>query len=91
MNQLDFTDKIVVITGGVRGIGKEIANLFLSNNATVVVADRDKDSFDQENDIDYQYLDLTSEEICHNLINYLRERYGDIHTLVNNARGGTRA
>lgn len=69
MNQLDFTDKIVVITGGVRGIGKEIANLFLSNNATVVVADRDKDSFDQENDIDYQYLDLTSEESCHNLIN----------------------
>ena len=91
MNPLDFTDKVVLVTGGVRGIGKEIADLFLSTNATVIVADKDKDSFEQTKDIDYQYLDLTSEESCHDLIEYLRENYGGIHTLVNNARGGDRA
>ena len=37
---LDFTDKSVIITGGARGIGRGIVQLFAEAGADVVIGDR---------------------------------------------------
>ena len=51
----EFSDKVVLITGGSRGIGKAIAELFISENATVIVTYR--------NSIDNEYFN--SKNIFH--------------------------
>jgi NAD(P)-dependent dehydrogenase (short-subunit alcohol dehydrogenase family) len=101
MKDLCFENKTVLVTGGVRGIGQQVADLFGSRNANVIIADKDRESLlklkehslSREKNLqsDYQYLDLTCEESCRSLIDYVCEKYGTIHTLVNNARGGSRA
>jgi|TARA_Y100000310_G_scaffold150584_1_gene150077 3-oxoacyl-[acyl-carrier protein] reductase len=101
MKDLYFGNKTILVTGGVRGIGQQVADLFGSRDANVIIADKDQESLlklkehslscNKTLQADYQYLDLTSEESCQNLIDYVREKYGTIHTLVNNARGGSRA
>ena len=37
---MDFKDKVVVVTGGARGIGRCIANEFQKAGATVCVIDK---------------------------------------------------
>ena len=51
----EFSDKVVLITGGSRGIGKAIAELFINENATVIVTYR--------NSIDNEYFN--SKNIFH--------------------------
>ncbi|MDQ2721834.1 MAG: SDR family NAD(P)-dependent oxidoreductase, partial [Actinomycetota bacterium] len=39
-NPLDFTDRVVVVTGGTKGIGRTIAARFLAAGAEVLVCGR---------------------------------------------------
>ena len=61
---LDFKNKIVIITGGTRGIGAAIAKNFNDSGAHVLVSGTDKaeenklENFSSNNSIQYHQLDL---------------------------------
>ncbi|MHC1760738.1 MAG: SDR family NAD(P)-dependent oxidoreductase [Negativicutes bacterium] len=41
---MDYHDKVVLVTGGAKGIGKAISNEYLVLSATVIIADTDAQS-----------------------------------------------
>lgn len=83
MNKL-LENKVAVITGGSRGIGRVIAELFVSEGASVITLSREKVINDNSN-IEHILLDVTNSEETEVIFNEIIKRYGDIDVLVNNA------
>lgn len=73
----DFKDKIVVVTGGARGIGKCIKEQFEDSGATVCVID--------VLDNDYFVGDLANKESLEEFANKVISDYGRVDFLINNA------
>ena len=73
----NFKDKVVVITGGARGIGNCIANEFKKEGAHVCIIDL------LEND--YYVGDISKEEVLEDFANKVIQEYGHIDYLINNA------
>lgn len=83
-------NKIALITGSARGIGRATAELFHKEGATVIVSDiRDEEgnSFVSElkTNAEYLRLDVGNEENWQNATEYIAEKYGRLDILVNNA------
>lgn len=76
-----FDDKIVAVTGGGRGIGRNVCEKFRALGATVVSFDRKNKEFND--DLSVRYASL-------NLIEEIYEKYGRLDVLVNNARSHLR-
>ncbi len=76
--------KIAIITGGARGLGAEMAKLFALEGATVIAADMNDLTYEQDNVFYYQ-LNVTDVDNCQQLFNDVIEKYGKIDILVNNA------
>ena len=61
---MDFTDKTVIITGGTRGIGAAMVNIFCDSGANVVVTGTKKIGYkspeisNSQNNIEYLQLRL---------------------------------
>lgn len=93
MDRFNFNDKVVVVTGASRGIGKSIALAFGEAGANVVVAARRVDLLKQAvKEIQtkggngfYEECDLTKNQDIFNLIAKAVDRYGRLDILVNNA------
>ena len=93
MDRFNFHDKIVVVTGGGRGIGRAIALAFGEAGASVVVAARNVNLLEEVvkeikamgGDAFYVKCDLTRDEDIFSLVKKTLERYGRIDILVNNA------
>src|SRR5688572_21368823 len=45
--RISFTDKVVVITGGSRGLGLVLARQFAAEGARIVIAGRDQDELER--------------------------------------------
>ena len=73
----DFKDKIVVVTGGAKGIGKCICEKFREAGATVCVID--------VLDNDYFVGDLAKKEDLELFANRVIEDHGHVDYLINNA------
>src|SRR6266498_3897687 len=97
MTNVGYADKIVVITGGSRGIGKGCAEQFVKAGAKVVICCNDEDEGadvaaalrDQaraqgSGDSVFVYCDVTRTEEIRNLIEGTISRYAQIDCLINN-------
>jgi 3-oxoacyl-[acyl-carrier protein] reductase len=81
-------NKIAVITGGGRGIGKATAKLFTHEGATVVIAEFDEVSGQSTaNELGAHFIktDISNEESVNALFNFISSEFGQLDILVNNA------
>ena len=89
----DLKNKVAIVTGAKRGIGKAIALNLAKNGAKVVVTDIDQDDCEKVvQEIEELKgeglalkLDVTKEEEIKNVIQLTKEKFGRIDILVNNA------
>jgi 3-oxoacyl-[acyl-carrier-protein] reductase len=77
-------EKVIVITGGARGIGLETAKLFSKYGAKVIALYNQsfKENFDN---IKFIKLDVTSSRQCNEVVKKIIEEYTKIDVLINNA------
>lgn len=81
-------DKIVVITGGSQGFGKELARSFINNGSKVIISSHEKESLEltaNELSTDSFIADVTSFEDIKKLNEYVIQKYGKIDIWINNA------
>ena len=87
---LDFSSKVVVVTGGSRGIGRGIATAFLAAGADVVICGR-KEPKDlpaaEGKTATFIAADVRDAEQAKALTSGTVERFGRLDVLVNNAGG----
>lgn len=76
-----LNDKVAVVTGGTKGIGLEISKKLASEGATVIACARNPVTFDNKN-IQYFRLDVTSNEECQKLFDYITTQFGKLDILV---------
>ncbi|PSL39132.1 3-oxoacyl-[acyl-carrier protein] reductase [Labedella gwakjiensis] len=84
---LDLTDRVVVVTGAGRGIGRRIAERFADDGARVVSLDltTPEPSEGDRADIDAIACDVTEPASVAHAVETIVERHGTIDVLVNNA------
>ena len=94
MNQgKEFKDKVILITGGGTGIGKESARAFLQQGAKVVLnGRREKVLVETASELDpsgtnvaYVAGDIGKRETASRLVQTAVERFGGVDVLINNA------
>jgi len=91
---LDYTGKVVVITGGTRGIGAGIACAFLSAGANVVVCGRSEPEqlpAVEGRSARFLSLDVRDPEATEQALGAVQEHYGRLDVLINNAGGSPNA
>ena len=76
--------KVAIVTGGAKGLGGAMAQLFAKEGALVIAADMAELSYAHEG-VEFQKLNVTDVAACQTLTNYVKEKYGHIDILVNNA------
>jgi NAD(P)-dependent dehydrogenase (short-subunit alcohol dehydrogenase family) len=91
-----FTDKVVLVTGAGRGIGKTIADQFAREGASVVIAERDEESGRAAADgltatgadALFIHVDLGGAAEARRTSALALQHFGRIDVLINNAGGG---
>lgn len=79
---MDFSGKVIVVTGSCLGIGKGCAELLLENNAVVVGVDINQASIMNERYSHY-ILDIRDENQVISVLNEIEAKYGKIDGLAN--------
>lgn len=79
MGKLD--NKIVIVTGGTKGIGLAISNLFASEGALVIACARNQVEFNNRKII-FKKLDVTNNDECRNFVDEVIQEYGHIDGLI---------
>ena len=89
MIDLKLDKKIVLITGGSRGIGRAIAKLFVDEGANVVITSKNQKKLQQTSkelgNLFFVTADIKNEKDVKNVINKTIMKFGRIDILVNNA------
>lgn len=92
MQEKILDDDVAIITGGASGIGRAIAERFVSEGARVIIADCDaaagRETADQMgDDTIFVKTDVSEADEVASLAQTTIERYGSVDILVNNAGG----
>ncbi|KJD33689.1 short-chain dehydrogenase [Tamlana sedimentorum] len=90
---LQLKDKVIIVTGGSKGVGLGIVESLIREEAIPVIITRNKASVDeviknfkvQGAEVFYAIAELTDPEQCKNAVQSTIDRYGRIDGLVNNA------
>ena len=89
MIDLKLDKKIVLITGGSRGIGKAIAKLFVDEGANVIITSKNQKNLQQTSkelgNLFFVAGDIKNEKDVKNVIDKTIMKFGRIDILVNNA------
>ena len=101
MNTLNFQDKVVLITGGAKGVGHGISECYLAQGATVVVCGRSapeneaelprSSASGSERVADFIPCDIRDVAASQALVDAIVAKYGGLDVLVNNAGGAPHA
>lgn len=81
---MKLKDKIAVVTGGSRGLGQAMAELFVKEGAKVIAVDMGEMTYENEH-VEYYNLNVTDAQGCKEFYDYAIEKYGKIDVLINNA------
>lgn len=88
---MNLKDKIVLVTGGSRGIGLETAKMLKSKGAIVLINARDKSRL-QKVEAEYGLIgiqgDVSMEAEVKNIYSIIMDKYGSLDALINNAGYG---
>jgi NAD(P)-dependent dehydrogenase (short-subunit alcohol dehydrogenase family) len=87
------TQKVAVVTGGNRGLGFEASRQLAKKGYQVVLTSRDEakgkaaaEKLQAEGlDVIFHPLDITNDESSQKLAEFIREQFGKLDILVNNA------
>jgi len=87
---LGLRDKIVLVTGGAKGIGAATVKAFLAEDSKVVLVDRDADegsalSKSSGSKVSFIEADLTNLKSCKEAVERTVSLFGGLDVLVNNA------
>jgi NAD(P)-dependent dehydrogenase (short-subunit alcohol dehydrogenase family) len=82
-----LANKVAIVTGGSRGIGRAISELFAAEGASVIVGDLDISDGFEDQTITARRLDVTDENSWRELVDEVVGSHGRIDVLVNNAGG----
>jgi len=77
-------DKTAIITGGAKGIGQCMAELFSAEGATVIACDMAELSYTAPN-VEFYKLNVSDANECNKFFEYITGKYPKIDILVNNA------
>jgi NAD(P)-dependent dehydrogenase (short-subunit alcohol dehydrogenase family) len=89
-------EKVVVVTGGAKGIGRCIASSYAEEGATVIIADKDMDAgegsareiTEEGNSALFIHTDISDPESVAGLFSEVAGRFDNLHILINNAGFG---
>ncbi|MFD6156019.1 SDR family oxidoreductase [Nocardia sp. NPDC060256] len=88
--EIDLADRVVLVTGGVRGVGAGVSRAFLAAGATVLACARRPGDAPVEADgraIEFLPCDIRDSDAVRGLIDAVIARHGRLDHLVNNAGG----
>lgn len=91
MTEKRLSNKVIVVSGGTKGVGRSSALEFARQGAYVVIGGRDKTAaeeiktLDNSNNISFVYTDLNKVDDCRYLIDSAVNKYGKIDGLFNYA------
>ena len=96
VKEMDYRDKVVLVTGGAKGIGKAIGNEYLVLGATVIIADIDATGSEAAVQewrqkgfkADAHTIDLQDTVAIEKMFETLVAKYRKIDILINNAGKG---
>lgn len=78
-------DKVAIITGGASGIGKCMVERFSEEGTIVIAADIQEGTFDGLQNVHFMKLDVSSDQNWQEVTKEVKERFGKIDILINNA------
>ena len=91
---LDYSNKVVIVTGGGKGVGRGISERFLSLGGTVLICGRSEpEQLPQvgDNHAIFHSVDLRDAEAIFKYVDDIAQTYGRIDVLINNAGGAPAA
>lgn len=91
--KIDFRNKTVIITGGSRGLGIELARLLAQEGANLAICARDQDELDRAQAELQQYGGFVYTQVCNitdknqvdHFVENVRQAIGPVDVLINNA------
>jgi 3-oxoacyl-[acyl-carrier protein] reductase len=94
---LGLRDKVAIVTGSSRGLGKAMARALVAEGARVVLNGRTPATLEETaaelraegGAVEAVTADVTSEQGCLQLVEHANQAFGRIDILVNNAGGGS--